>query len=287
MTQLAGILGYPLSHTISPIFQQAAFDHYSLPVRYEVWSTPPDALKTEVEKLRGDLYLGGNVTVPHKVTVQELLDEIDPQARSIGAVNTIVKQDGHLVGFNTDSYGFVRSLKEVGGFNPTGKKVVLLGAGGAARAAVFGLAQERTDSLVIANRTLERAEALADEARMAGTRATAIRNVADELESACADADLIVNSTSVGMSRGDADGSSPLPASMIPSGALVFDMVYNPSETPLLVEAVKAGAKSVGGLPMLIYQGAAAFERWTGKEAPVEVMYQAGEKALSQPASAV
>jgi shikimate dehydrogenase len=301
MTLLVGIFGYPLAHSISPAFQQAAFDYYSLPIRYQAWPTPPDRLEIEVARLRGDGYLGANVTVPHKEKVRAYLDEIDPWANSIGAVNTIVKEGSRLVGYNTDAYGFITSLREIGGFDPRGKRALLLGAGGAARAAAFGLAQEGIASLTIANRTLQRAQALAEGVREWGRGTSeetaphtlvpspqslipihAIPMSGSELEAACANADLIVNSTSIGMRHGDAEGRSPLDTRLIPSSALVYDMVYNPPETPLLAEAKKAGARTLGGLPMLIYQGAAAFERWTGNEAPIEVMFNAGKAALAK-----
>ncbi|MDP6402173.1 MAG: shikimate dehydrogenase [SAR202 cluster bacterium] len=281
MTQLVGIFGYPLSHSISPVFQQAAFDHYSIPARYQAWPTPPERLEAELGKLRGDRYLGANVTVPHKEQVRRHLDDIDTWAESVGAVNTIVREGGRLIGYNTDSYGFIRALKEVGGLEPQGKRVLLLGAGGAARAAAFGLAHEDIASLSIANRTPERALALAGEVRAAIARVDAVPIQGAGLESACADADLIVNCTSMGMSNGEAEGVSPLEARMIPPAAMVYDMVYNPRETPLLVEAGKAGASLLGGLPMLVYQGASSFERWTGRDAPVDVMFRAAEEALS------
>ena len=281
MTRLVGIFGYPLAHSISPAFQQAAFDYYSIPAKYHAWPTPPDQLGNEVRKLRHKEYLGANVTVPHKEQVRKYLDHIDQWAESIGAVNTIVRKDGALTGYNTDAYGFIRSLKEMGEFDPGGKKVLLLGAGGAARAAVFGLAEENIASLTIANRTVERGQSLSDAISQSIADVKAIPMTNDALEKGSADADLIVNCTSMGMKHSDAEGRSPLEARLMPSNALVYDMVYNPSETQLLMEAKKAGARTLGGLTMLIYQGAAAFERWTGKDAPVGVMFRASEKALA------
>ena len=280
-TQHVGIFGYPLGHSISPAFQQAALDYHGVPATYHAWPVPPDRLADEVARLRGVDYLGANVTVPHKEHVREYLDEIDPWAQSIGAVNTIVREGSRLVGYNTDAYGFIKSLNKVGGFDPDGKRVVILGAGGAARAAVFGLAEEGISSLTIANRTLQRAQSLADEVSGSIAAVEAISVSGPSLADACADAQLIVNCTSIGMRHSETEGSTPLDANLIPAGSLVYDMVYNPPRTPLLLAAAQAGANAVGGLSMLIYQGAAAFEHWTGKEAPIEVMFRAGEQALA------
>ena len=282
MGSLVGLIGYPLGHTISPAFQQAAFDYHSLPVEYHAWPTHPDLLEKKVTSLRGGEYLGANVTVPHKEHVAALVDRLDAAAAAIGAVNTIVRENGSLAGYNTDAYGFVTSLRVTAGFDPRGKRAVLLGAGGAARAAVFALAEEGVRSLVIANRTLERAESLAAGLGGAVHDLAVVPLGGPGLERAVSDADLIVNSTSVGMQGGDAGSVSPLPAELIPASALVYDMVYNPARTPLLEEAAEAGAACLGGLPMLVYQGAGAFERWTGLDAPVQVMFDAAEGALER-----
>lgn len=282
MTRLAGIFGYPLAHSLSPAFQQAAFNHYGLDARYLAWETPPDALSAEVAKLRGGDFIGANVTIPHKQAVMALLDEVDPLAAAIGAVNTIVKRGGRLVGYNTDAHGFMRALKEDAAFEPSGRRALLLGAGGAARAAAFALCQEGVASLAIANRTLERAAALASELNSDGASISAIAADDAALNDAALNADLIVNSTSVGMRHGGAEGQTPLAGGLIPHGAVALDMVYNPQHTPLLAAARSAGARAVGGMPMLIYQGAAAFEMWTGRVAPVEAMFAAGNVALMQ-----
>ena len=281
MTQLVGLFGYPLSHSISPVFQQAALDYCSIPARYRAWATPPERLPVEIEGLRRDGYLGANVTVPYKERVMDLVDGIDGVARRLRAVNTIVKEGTRLVGHNTDEYGFIRSLRDVAGFDPGGSSALLLGAGGAARAAAFGLVNAGVAHLTIANRTLRRASALADEVRGAGGDVAAAPMDDRGLAPACATADLIVNATSVGMRHGDAEGHSPLPAGVIPKGAVVYDMVYTPAETPLLVAAARAGCRAVGGLSMLVFQGAASFELWTGREAPIEVMFRAAEEAMA------
>ena len=215
MQQRAGIFGYPLSHSISPAFQQAAFDHHALPATYDAWPVAPEGLPDAVGKLYGDEHLGANVTVPHKEAALELMDEVDPVAQRIGAVNTIVRRGDRLVGYNTDLDGFVKGLKSHGGFEPGGKRALLLGAGGAARAAAFGLAEERVASLTIANRTAGRAESLAREVSGVLATVSAIGLTDRAVASAAADCDLIVNSTSIGMSGGDGDGQTPVGAGCI------------------------------------------------------------------------
>ncbi len=275
------LIGYPLGHSISPAFQQAALDRLALPAEYTTMPVPPDRLPQALDGLRGDEFLGANVTIPHKEAAMRHLDGIDPWASSIGAVNTIVKDGPKLVGHNTDAYGFMASLKEKAGFDPRGCAALLLGAGGAARAAAFALAREGAASLTIANRALGRARSLAGEvADGAGAvRALALRGPA--LADAVRDADLIVNATSVGMRHGPAEGASPIEGGLIRPGSLVCDVVYTPAETPLLAEAKRAGARTLGGLWMLVLQGAAAFELWTGKPPPVDAMHGAAQDALA------
>ena len=206
MTLQAGIFGYPIAHSISPAMHQAALDHAGIDATYDAWETPPNALAHGVSTLRGDDYLGANVTVPHKQAVMEHLDEIDDLAIRIGAVNTIVNDDGRLLGSNTDAAGFIDSLRDEAHLTPSGLDVVLIGAGGAARAAAYALALEGAASLTIANRTLDRARTLADELRRFGlaTRALALDDV--DLRDCCLEAQAIVNSTSMGMLHGPPRG---------------------------------------------------------------------------------
>ena len=278
MKQQIALFGYPLSHSISPAFQQAALDSLCIDASYTARPTPPEGLASEVEKLRAGDHLGANVTIPHKELIREYLDRLDPWAETVGAVNTIVKEDGRLVGHNTDGYGFLKSLEERGGFSPRGNSVLLLGAGGAARAAVFALAERDTARVFIANRTAERGDALAGDVRGRSLDVDSIPM--HEAREAAGRVELIVNATSMGMEPGPNAGLSPLDSSDINPKALVYDMVYTPQHTPLMEEARKAGAVAVGGLWMLVYQGAAAFEMWTSREAPVDLMYEAGLRAL-------
>lgn len=285
MARIVGLIGFPLKHSISPVFQQAAFDHLGLDVRYEAWETDPKDVAGVVARLREEKYLGMNVTVPFKEIVMPLLDDIDRLARKIGAVNTVVNRGGRLVGYNTDAAGFLHALREQARFDPKARQTLILGAGGAARAVAFALVEAGARPIYIANRTSERAEALAADLYKGGAPPGSIVprawTDARSLQGPLADSELIVNTTTIGMKHGPAEGESPVPAKLIPSRALVYDIVYNPSETPLLAEARSAGARTIGGLPMLVYQGAAAFELWTGRKAPVELMLAKAEAALS------
>ena len=282
MTKQLGIIGYPLGHTLSPVFQQAALDACGIDARYVAWETPPERLPDRLRQLRAPDVMGFNVTVPHKEAVIPLLDALDDWARDLGAVNTVVNRDGRLTGHNTDADGFLRALKQEGGFNPRGAAVLVLGAGGSARAVVLSLAREGAASVTIANRTLARAEALAAEVRARGGQSHAVQlDDAHLAEALRTPPGLIVNCTTLGMAHGPAEGQSPLPARLIPKAALVYDLVYRPAVTPLLQAAQQSGARTLGGLPMLVYQGAAAFTLWTGREAPVQAMFAAARKALA------
>ena len=280
MTKRIFLIGHPVGHSVSPAFQQAALDHYALDMRYEAMDVDAPSLPRAVKTLRDPDVMGANVTVPHKEALLPLLDVLKEGAKLIGAVNTIENRDGALVGHNTDAQGFLRALKEDAGFDPKGKTALVLGAGGAARAVTVALVGAGVKSLVIANRTLERARALVEDVRSLVPSAEAVVLNPESLASIAISSQIIVNCTSLGMSGGTGQGETPIRADLIPSHALVCDLVYNPRETPLLREAARAGARVLGGLPMLVYQGAAAFELWTGKTAPVKVMFEAAEKAL-------
>ncbi|MBI4331758.1 MAG: shikimate dehydrogenase [Chloroflexi bacterium] len=277
-----GIIGYPLSHSVSPVFQQAALDYHRLDARYVVWETREDRLEDTVRKIRREENWGANVTVPHKERVIPFLDSLDGDAPAVGAVNVIYKRGEKLLGTNTDVYGFLQAVEQVGKFTPGGKRAVVLGAGGAARAVVYALIKSRVAFLAVANRSPLRAESLlGDLGRFAGKGQEVMSVVLQDavLEPVLRGCDLLVNCTSLGM-KGSQQDQMPLIPGLIPKDALVYDLVYNPAETLFLREARKAGARTLGGLPMLVYQGAAAFELWTGKKAPVDIMFEAARSAL-------
>lgn len=292
MTRYIGLIGYPLKHSISPYFQQAALDHYRLDIRYQLRETASSRLQEVVNELRKPQHVGANVTVPYKEAVLPLLDEVDGLAGSIGAVNTIVKKGDKLVGANTDVHGFIAALDGEGRFDAAGKRVIMLGAGGAARAAGFALLQRRAASLAITDGILERAEGLAS-ALQAYANGPLLRSGASGTEvtsfswqqvgstTAFANCDLIVHCTTIGMKHSPQEGQSPLKLEVIPRGVLVYDLVYNPWPTPLLSLAQQAGADILGGLPMLVYQGAASFEMWTGRPGPLDIMFGKAREALT------
>ena len=280
MNTALGIIGYPIGHSMSPVFQQAALDYCGVDARYAAYQVAPDDVGEFVNGLRQPGIMGINVTVPHKLAVMPFLDEIDYWATEAGAVNTIVNREGRLTGHNTDGYGFLRALREGADYEPRGCRTLILGAGGAARGVVLALAREGVGDLTIANRTPERAENLAQLARNRGINANAIALFGEDLEEAAANAELIVNCTTIGMTHGPGEDETPLPSDSIPPTALVNDLVYNPLETRLLREAARAGAKTLGGIQMLVYQGAASFEMWLERPAPVPVMLEAAIRAM-------
>ena len=277
-----GIIGFPIGHSISPVFQQAALDRLSIGAEYRAYEVDPGDVGAFVDSLRSDDVSGINVTVPHKESVMPFLDEIDEWAAEAGAVNTIVNRSGQLAGYNTDGYGFLRALRESGEFEPAGKTAMILGAGGSARGVVQALLRANIGSLVIANRTLARAQTLADLAEARGVPAQAMPLPSSEVAETAGAAELIVNCTSLGMRHGPDEDASPLSAGDIPATALVYDLVYNPMLTPLLRAADQAGAKTLGGISMLVYQGAASFEIWMERPAPVGVMMDAALAAMRQ-----
>jgi shikimate dehydrogenase len=277
-----GVIGYPLEHSLSPVFQQPALDHLGLDIRYEAWPTPPERLAETVGGLRAPDRLGANVTIPHKEAVILLLDELDGLARRVGAVNTIVNRDGRLFGYNTDVEGFLRALRQDGGFDPGGCRVLVAGAGGAARAVVVALIEAGAASIIVINRTFARATRLVEDLlSVAGeTELHALPDMYTSWSASAVGCRLLVNCTSVGLAGTPEEKESPVPVDTIPAVSLVFDLLYLPAETRLMAAARRRGARVLGGFPMLIDQGAASLRLWTGREPPVDVMFAAARKAL-------
>lgn len=261
-----GIIGHPVGHSLSPVMHTTAAQITGINLEYDPYDVPPINLGRFVRNIRETGIDGLNVTVPHKVAVMDHLDEITVEAERIGAVNTILREGSRLLGANTDGYGFVTSLVENAKVNPAGKKIFIYGAGGAARAICAALGVMDGVEAVIANRTVGKAEELAARMTAAGASATALGYNANNLVDSVNTADIIVNTTSVGM-KGFA--SDALPAlEGIRQGQLVVDIVYRPLVTPLLRRAAVAGADTLDGLWMLIHQGAKSFELWTEREFP-------------------
>ncbi|GIV09189.1 MAG: shikimate dehydrogenase (NADP(+)) [Fimbriimonadales bacterium] len=271
-TRLAGVLGYPVRHSLSPAMHNAAFRALGLNWVYLAFEVPPDALPQAVAGMRGLRIQGLNLTIPHKEAVIPLLDALTDAAQRIRAVNTLFWEGGRLVGDNTDAEGFLQTLREAG-IEPAGQTVLILGAGGAARAVAYALHQQGC-ALIIANRTPERATALAQ-----AFQATPIAMTPDTLRSLIPQLDGVVNCTSLGMSP-DPDSSPPIDWDALPDTAWACDLVYRPLRTRFLQDAQKHGIRTIDGLGMLIHQGALAFERWTGQPAPLSVMREAAMQAL-------
>ncbi len=278
-TKVCGVIGDPIEHTMSPVMHNAAFRELGLDYVYVPFKVGQKELAAAITGMKALNMRGLNVTIPHKVAVMSLLDEVDGLARKIGAVNTIINDDGVLKGYNTDATGFLQALLEED-VDPPGKNVVILGAGGVARAVSYILV-ENGARIVVLNRKLELdwAEELAQWiSRHFKTKVKALELNESNLAAVLEGADILVNATSVGMSP--ANDISPVPARFLRRDLVVFDVVYNPVKTRLLGEAEAAGAKMIGGLDMLVWQGALAFEKWTGQKAPFEVMKKKALEAL-------
>lgn len=270
----AGLIGYPVAHSLSPRMHNAAFDTLEIDAHYLLWETRADELEKRVQSLRAPEMFGANVTIPYKESVLRWLDELDTQAARIGAVNTIVNRGGRLVGYNTDAPGFLRALEERAGsaFEIREKQVVLLGNGGAARGAAIALLDRRVDALTILGRDQAHIESLLTHLRQhnEGVRLYGALLESPQARSALAAADIVVNTTSVGLTPGDE--TRLLDVEVLPASALVMDMIFNPPLTPLLRAAREHGCAILNGLSMLLYQGTLALELWTGQRAPEQVM---------------
>lgn len=272
-TTLCGLLGYPVAHSFSPQMHNAAFQALGMNWVYLPLAVAPQNLPSAVSAIGAFNMAGVNVTVPHKEAVLPLLDELTIAAKTIGAVNVIVNQGGKLIGHNTDGAGFIKALQREVAFNAKGKGVVILGAGGAAKAVSVQLALAGVKELLIVNRTLAKAEDIVNRVKDVGGFAQAITWDEPALGQVLTAADLVVQATNIGM-HPDINQCLPVEASRFRREQVVCDLVYNPVTTVFLQRAAKAGAQTVNGLGMLLFQGVLAFELWTDRLAPVEVMWQ-------------
>ncbi len=267
------IFGYPLGHTLSPLMHNAAAKAMNLPYRFMAYEVHPDCYAEAVRGARAMGFAGFCVTIPHKVSTFRLVDEVSEDAKLMGAVNVVtLERDGKLKGHNTDGTGWLRSMEEETGVSPKGKKCLLLGAGGAARAIAVKLAQSGAAHIEIRNRTPEKAVSLARETQSHFPDVKVHGGGTGALESAAQERDIIVNTTSLGMA-GDKDRETacPLPEAWIPAGCICLDAVYNPLETPFLRAARRRkGARAVSGVGWLLHQGAEGWRLWTGTQMPVE-----------------
>ena len=270
-TNIVGLIGHPVEHSFSPPMHNAAFDALGMDYAYVAFDVNPAELQKAIEGARSLNIKGFNVTIPHKIDVMKYLDEIDDVARLIGAVNTIDFKN--LKGYNTDGIGAVRAIEEV--ISIKNKNVVIAGAGGASRAISFYIAKYGADSLTILNRNVDKAQSLARDVSNSGLIGDVKSDSINEINAYLADADILVDTTPLGMHPHINDQPIATAENMHDELA-VFDAVYNPNETVLLKQAIEAGAKPVYGIKMLLYQGAESFKIWTGADAPVDIM----EKAL-------
>lgn len=270
-TNIVGLIGHPVEHSFSPPMHNEAFDELGMDYAYVAFDVNPADLQTAIEGAKSLNIKGFNVTIPHKIEVMQFLNEIDEVAGLIGAVNTIDFKN--IKGYNTDGIGAVRAIEEVTSIK--NKNVVVAGAGGASRAISFYLAKYGAESMAILNRNVEKAQGLAADVSQSGLIGDIKADSISEIRNYLKDADILVDTTPIGMHPNISDEPIAFAEDM-DEDLVVFDAVYNPNVTVLLKEAIKAGAKPVYGIKMLLYQGAESFKIWTGRDAPVDVM----EKAL-------
>jgi shikimate dehydrogenase len=269
-TTLVGVIGHPVRHSLSPLLHNAAFGALELNWTSMAFDVAPGQVAAALTGMRALGLAGLSVTMPHKADAAALVDECSEVATTLGAVNCVINRAGTLRGENTDGAGFLASLARAAEFDAAGKRCLVMGAGGAARAVVLALGAAGAAVVTVVNRTPSRAEPVAALAGSVGR----VGEVGDDLEAA--DADLVVNATPVGMAGTDAAGQDGLvPSLLLHRGQVVVDLIYAPRPTAWLAAAADAGAVTVDGLGMLVHQAAAQVELWTGLPGPVEIMWQA------------
>jgi shikimate dehydrogenase len=277
-TRVCGVIGDPIEHSLSPTIHNAAFGHLELDFVFLAFRVKAADLESAIQGMRGLGIHGLNVTMPHKGAVIAYLDEVDSTVKFLGSANTILNKDGKLSGFNTDGAGALKALRE-NGVDLHEKKVLLLGAGSAAKAVAFSLAED-VGELVVLNRAAEKAKELAEAlGRISNKKVVGAALSPDAVAKNLRDSDVLINATSVGMHP--AANKSIVAPQWLRSDLTVMDIVYNPVETKLARDAKASGAQVISGVEMLIYQGAASFEIWTGRSAPIEVMRRAALNKLS------
>jgi shikimate dehydrogenase len=276
-TKVCAAIGDPIEHSFSPQIHNAAFQHLKLNYTYVAFRVPEKNLKDALTGIRALGIHGLNVTMPLKRSIIPYLDELDANAKGIGAVNTVLNRKGKLIGYNTDGLGALSTLKANDCYVGN-KKILILGAGGASRAISYTLAKD-TREIAVLNRTIERARELArDINRTFGEKTQHGRLDEETLEKELKDTDILINATPIGMHP--YEDQTPVNRNFLRSDLTVFDLVYNPPETRLLREAKTIGAKTVNGIVMLVHQGAASFEIWTGRKASIDVMLRACAKGI-------
>ncbi|MBI4335132.1 MAG: shikimate dehydrogenase [Candidatus Omnitrophica bacterium] len=274
-TKIFGIIGWPVAHSRSPAMHNAAFERLGINAAYVPFEVNAKNLKNALSGIKALGICGVNVTIPHKEAVIKYLNGLTREAKAVGAVNTIVNKNGGLIGHNTDVFGFLKSLREDLGFHPGGKTAFVLGAGGAAKAVGYGLASMGAVRIVFSDAVEEKAIELACEIELkTKCECIALRPNSPGFKEMILNSRLLVNATPRGMREGD---PISVKAEYLHKALCVFDLIYN-RETKLVRAARKNGIKTTGGLNMLLYQGARAFELWTGKRAPIGVMRKAARR---------
>ena len=280
LNKFAGIIGYPLSHTLSPSMHNFIYQKLGIDVEYKKWEISPNNLKSHIEKINNENFIGANITVPYKEKIVPLLDEIRNEAKFTGAVNTIVKNNNKLIGYNTDVYGIEQTL-DIKLKNDVINNAVIFGAGGAAKAALFVLLQRGLNNLTIVNRTKSNALKMISKFNNVNCDQTIITlNEKSQIKSACLSADLIINTTILGMKGSGYEDISPIDSTFIDSNSVIFDMVYNPTKTPLIKIALERNANIIEGLNMLVYQALKSIELWTGIRPSFDDMYSKCKEIL-------
>lgn len=280
---LYGVIGFPIAHSLSPFMQSAAFQAHNLPANYIRIEVSPETLSNSVDSFKQLPLHGWNCTIPHKIELLHLMDELGESARQLGAVNTVINQNGRLTGFNTDGQGWVRAIREDFSLDVRDLRIMILGLGGAGQAIAKQACLENCERLVLVNRNIDKAHSLLDELKKNLPPHTLLRTeerlkvlpwneqlISEELNTI----DLIVNASSLGLKNTD---PSPISMRSLQPHLCVYDTIYQP--TQLLQNAQAAGCRSANGLSMLLHQGALSFELWTGKSAPLEVMRSALQNA--------